>query len=130
MATSKTMERGIYAAIEAVYLYDLDNVVLADEVCRTIRDLGLDDEEMVSRARAECWGFRAYDPLTEWTGPRRRTTRAAREDAEAHDAGCAAQGGYGSAIVIRPDGEGFACDLDGRTVWPSYGRSSGAVRWS
>lgn len=76
-------------------------------------------------------GFRAYDTTTEWMGQVRETETQAHGDAIRHNKGCAAQGGYGSAIVVRPDPEapGRCVDLDGATVWPPHGRGNGAVRW-
>lgn len=75
--------------------------------------------------------FRAYDTVTEWSGPVRTTIESALADAERHDAGCAAQGGYGSAIVVTRDAESpdLLIDLDGETVWPPHGQSTGAARW-
>ena len=75
--------------------------------------------------------YRAYDTVTEWAGPARTTADRAARDARAHDDGCRAQGGYGSAIVITadPDAPGRAVDLDGHTVWPPHGRGTGSVRF-
>lgn len=75
--------------------------------------------------------YRAYDTTTEWMGPVRDTWEAASEDARAHNEGCASQGGYGSAIVVREDprAPGRCVGLDGESVWPPFGRSHGAVRW-
>lgn len=76
--------------------------------------------------------YRAYDTTTEWMGRPRATVEAAQADADRHNDGCASQGGYGSAIVVRrdEDGTGDRCEtLDGETVWPPHGRSCGAVRW-
>ena len=72
--------------------------------------------------------FRAYDTLTEWMGPERETEFAAKRDAYLHNKGCAKQGGYGSAIVVRRD-DGRCAYLDGSSVWPPHGRTTGAVRW-
>jgi hypothetical protein len=77
--------------------------------------------------------YRAYDTTTEWMGRPRATAEAAQADADRHTRGCESQGGYGSAIVVRRDdgGTGDHCEtLDGETVWPPHGRSSGAVRWA
>lgn len=83
--------------------------------------------------------YRSYDTTTEWMGPIRTSLAAAEADAIRHNAGCAAQGGYGSAIVIQPDRDGYATqvsppdtDWDGRggLVWPPHGRSTGAVRFA
>ena len=73
--------------------------------------------------------YRAYDTITEWMGRDRNSPEKASADAEVHNAGCAKQGGYGSAIVVTDDGDGRCVDLDGNYVWPPYGRGCGAVRW-
>src|SRR3954468_22005112 len=56
----------------------------------------------------------------------------AREDAErslrADVFGCARQGGYSDREVFEVDEEGFLHDAEGDYVWPSHGRSLGAVR--
>lgn len=82
------------------------------------------------------WGqgfYRAYDTVTGWMGPSRTLADLAWRDADRHNAGCAAQGGYGSAIVVERDEDGYCLirDEDGsyEHVWPPHGRSSGAVRW-
>ena len=74
---------------------------------------------------------RAYDVLTEWSGPVRSETSAAQADADRHNRIAAAQGGFGEAIVVREDPEaaGRLVDEDGRTVWPPHGRSCGAAEW-
>jgi hypothetical protein len=73
--------------------------------------------------------FRAYDTVTEWSGPVRATEAEAEKDADRHDAYCVRQGGYGSAIVVRrTDGDRLET-VDGKTVWPPHGRTSGAARW-
>ena len=43
--------------------------------------------------------------MTEWSGPVRATADEAEQDAAEHNAGCAAQGGFGSAIVVTRDPE-------------------------
>lgn len=76
--------------------------------------------------------FKAYDTTTEWMGSARATEAEAQADADRHNEGCEAQGGYGSAIVVRrdEDGAGDRCEtMDGEPVWPPHGRSTGAVRW-
>lgn len=77
--------------------------------------------------------YRAYDTTTEWMGEARPTIDAADRDAKRHNDGCAKQGGYGSAIVVTqsdPSDTWPTCvDLEGKTVWPPHGRTSGAVRW-
>lgn len=76
--------------------------------------------------------YRAYDTTTEWMGRPRASVAAAHSDADRHNAGCLAQGGYGRAIVVRRDeeGRGDRCEtLSGKTVWPPHGKSCGAVRW-
>ena len=72
--------------------------------------------------------FRAYDTVTEWSGPPRSSSVAAERDASDHNDGCAAQGGYGSAIAVQ-NCDGRLETLDGETVWPPHGRSTGAARW-
>lgn len=72
--------------------------------------------------------YRAYDTTTEWMGRPRTTKEAAQADADRHNRGCAAQGGYGSAIVVLRDGD--RCQtVNGKAVWPPHGKSCGAVRW-
>jgi len=73
--------------------------------------------------------YRAYDEVTGWMGRVRTSPEKADADAKTHNAECAKQGGYCSAIVVTDDGYGRCMDLDGDYVWPSYGRGSGAVRW-
>lgn len=75
--------------------------------------------------------FRAYDTVTEWSGPVRDTVEAAEKDAARHNRGCAKQGGYGSAEVVTRDPEAPSrlVDLRGKSVWPPHGRSCGAARW-
>ena len=75
--------------------------------------------------------FRAYDTITEWSGPVRADRDKAQKDADRHNDGCARHGGYGSAIVVRQDPEaaGRIIDLEGNSVWPPHGRSTGAARW-
>lgn len=75
--------------------------------------------------------YRAYDTVTEWLGPVRTALVDAEADATRHNAGCAQQGGYGSAIVVRqdPDAPGRCVTLEGQPVWPPHGRSCGSARW-
>ncbi len=75
--------------------------------------------------------YRAYDTTTEWSGKPRATIEEARRDADRHNAGCEAQGGYGSAIVVtrHPDADDRLARLDGGTVWPPHGMTCGAARW-
>lgn len=72
--------------------------------------------------------YRAYDRTTEWSGPIRQSVSAALADAARHNRGCAGQGRYGSAIVALRDGNRLQT-LEGATVWPPHGRTSGAARW-
>lgn len=72
--------------------------------------------------------FRAYDTVTEWQGVHRHREDEAKRDAEAHNEACVRQGGYGSAVVVRRDGD-RCVDLEGKAVWPPYGRTMGAARW-
>lgn len=72
--------------------------------------------------------YRAYDRLTEWSGPVSTTVGDAQADAERHNAGCSSQGGYGSARVALRDGDRLQ-DLNGATIWPPHGRGCGAARW-
>jgi hypothetical protein len=74
--------------------------------------------------------FRAYDVVTEWSGPPRATVEEAERDAEEHNEGCARQGGYGSAVVAeRDEGDRLWNAYTGETIWPPHGRSNGAARW-
>ena len=75
--------------------------------------------------------WRAYDTTTEWMAPARSALAFAEQDARRHNEGCELQGGYGSAIVVRPDPEcpGRCVDTDGSPVWPPHGQSCGSVRW-
>lgn len=77
---------------------------------------------------AEADQCRAYDVVTGWSGPARETEAQAQADAEAHNAGCICQGGYGAAIVVRRDGDRLQT-LDGRPVWPPDGQTHGAAQW-
>lgn len=72
--------------------------------------------------------FRAHDTTTGWSGKPRRYLCTAESDAERHNAGCVAQGGYGSAIVAAKDGDRLQ-DMNGATIWPASGRGCGAARW-
>jgi hypothetical protein len=73
--------------------------------------------------------YRAFDTTTEWSGPIRQNVSAALADAARHNQGCSDQGGYGSAIVALRDGNRIQT-LDGQTIWPPHGRTSGAARWA
>jgi len=73
--------------------------------------------------------YRAYDTSTEWSGPVHADADLAAADAAAHNEGCAEQGGYGSAIVVRRTDDDRLEDLDGEPVWPPYGRGCGAAHW-
>lgn len=72
--------------------------------------------------------YRAYDTVTEWQGPVRDSVKAAQADADRHNEGCAAQGGYGSADVVT-ERDGRCVTLAGEYIWPPHGRSCGAARW-
>ena len=75
--------------------------------------------------------FRAYDTTTEWSGQVRRSAKKAQADADRHNAGCARQGGYGSAIVATQlaDAPNRLADMAGEPIWPPRGQSTGAARW-
>jgi hypothetical protein len=75
--------------------------------------------------------YRAYDTVTEKSGPIRQTRQQAEIDSRDHNDGCAAQGGYGSAEVVTRDPEavGRLVDLDGHEIWPPYGHTAGTARW-
>ena len=81
--------------------------------------------------------YRAYDTVTEWSGPIRDTAEAAERDATAHNKACAQPGrlgnaSYGSAIVVTrdPNTDTDRCvDLGGRTVWPQGSHTHGSARW-
>jgi hypothetical protein len=73
--------------------------------------------------------YRAYDQNTGWQGQPHKRIKGAMRDALLHNDGCAYQGGYGSAIVVTRDSDGFLVTLEGKLIWPSHGRSNGAVRW-
>lgn len=106
---------------------------------RTSRDDAYEAAARYVGARRRGWcplsdrRYRAYDTTTEWMGEARPTIDAADRDAKRHNDGCAKQGGYGSAIVVTqsdPSDTWPTCvDLEGKTVWPPHGRTSGAVRW-
>lgn len=83
----------------------------------------------MTAAQTTAANYRAHDTATDWAGPPRTTIDAAQHDADDHNGGCRKQGGYGRAIVVMDDGEGRCTDLSGRYVWPTYGRSCGAVRF-
>jgi hypothetical protein len=84
--------------------------------------------DRVEDATAEPPAYRAYDQATGWSGPPRTTAAAAAADARRHNRGCAAQGGYGRAIVAVRAGDRLV-GLDGEPIWPSHGKSCGAARW-
>lgn len=72
--------------------------------------------------------YRAISVQSDYQGPVRTTVAAAQADADEHDAYHRAQGGFARATVVTRDGDRCAT-LDGEPVWPSHGRSSGALRW-
>lgn len=72
--------------------------------------------------------YRALSTQSDYQGPVRTTIADAQKDADAHDAHHRAQGGFARAAVVTRDGDRCAT-LTGEPVWPSHGRSSGAVRW-
>lgn len=63
-------------------------------------------------------------------GPVRRSVEAAERDIDRDDAGCQAQGGYSDRRIayIGADGYLYADEACEEPIWPSHGRSSGAVR--
>jgi hypothetical protein len=64
-------------------------------------------------------------------GPVRRSLERAEADLRRDIKGCRAQGGYSDRAVYVVDAEGFLRHMDNNAlVWPSHGRSHGAVRWS
>lgn len=72
--------------------------------------------------------YRALCSISSFQGPSRSSISEAQCDADDHNEGCASQGGYGRATVVRRDGD--RCEtLEGEPIWPSHGRSCGAVRW-
>jgi hypothetical protein len=62
-------------------------------------------------------------------GPIRTERRVAERDMKSDQDGCAKQGGYSDRDVYEIDSEGFLRTIGNRMlVWPSSGRSNGAVR--
>ena len=77
--------------------------------------------------------YRAYDTVTEWSGRPRATAEEAQRDAEAHNDGCALQGGVGAAIVAMRDPEApgrMVHEEDGRPIWPPHGMGNGSAQWA
>lgn len=61
-------------------------------------------------------------------GPIRNTREAAERDLAKDREGCRDQGGYSDRSVYAIDADGYLMQEDGSPVWPSHGRSSGAVK--
>lgn len=72
--------------------------------------------------------YRAISTQSEYQGPVRTTIDAAQKDVDTHDAYHREQGGLARATVVTRDGNHCAT-LTGEPVWPSHGRSAGALRW-
>lgn len=94
-------------------------------------ELSRNEQTAVCQAMDGLVEYRAYDTTTEWMGAPCASVADAQRAADEHNDGCLSQGGYGRAIVVQrnPDAPGRCIDLEGRTVWPPHGRSSGAARW-
>jgi len=80
-------------------------------------------------AKAALHVYRAYDVITEWMSRVVADPELADELADCHNDGCAAVGGFGSAIVVRRSKAGWCETLDGEAVWTPHGHTSGAVRF-
>lgn len=61
-------------------------------------------------------------------GPLRADLAAAERDYYGDQSACERQGGYSDREVVSIDADGILYRLDGSIVWPSHGRTSGAVR--
>lgn len=62
-------------------------------------------------------------------GPLRETREQAERDLARDRAACGgSNGGYSDREVYEVDEDGFLIGEDGGPVWPSHGRSAGAVR--
>jgi len=72
--------------------------------------------------------YRAYETLTDWSGPVRATESEAESDVEERNRVIRARGGIASAVIARRRNDRLA-SLDGEPIWPPYGRSHGAARW-
>lgn len=72
--------------------------------------------------------YTTYGSVRGQCGHKHRTIEAAARCLSSDQAGCRAQGGYSDRAVCAVDEGGYLADLEGRTVWPPHGRSSGAVR--
>jgi len=110
----------------------------ADEACPGDEYQRVTDQSVPTGSAARTRYYRRADvaPWQRWTtwGPvrDRGDVHATREDAEADLArdrkGCSRQGGYSDRAVYRIDRDGYLLDGRGCNIWPSSGRSSGAVR--
>ena len=72
--------------------------------------------------------YRAYDPLTDWSGPARATESEAAADVEERNRVIRSRGGIASAVIAQRRNDRLA-SLDGDPIWPPYGRTHGAARW-
>jgi len=72
--------------------------------------------------------YRAYETLTDWSGPVRATESEAESDVEERNRVIRARGGITSAVIARRRNDRLA-SLDGEPIWPPYGRTHGAARW-
>lgn len=61
-------------------------------------------------------------------GPARDSYEAAERDLTEDQEGCLGQRGYSDRDVYSVDDAGYLRDGNGGHVWPSHGRSTGAVR--
>jgi len=72
--------------------------------------------------------YRAYETLTDWSGPVRATESEAEADVEERNRVIRARGGIVSAVIAQRQNDRLA-SLDGEPIWPPYGRTHGAARW-
>lgn len=73
--------------------------------------------------------YRAYEVLTDWSGPVRDDAESAWLDAEERNRAIGARGGTPSAVAARRDGYRLVYADSGSPIWPPSGRANGAARW-
>jgi len=77
--------------------------------------------------------FRAHCCITDWEGPVRDSLREAEGDADRRSIALGDRTGWkaiGHHVVVTADADGYAVDAEfGNLIWPSWGRSCGAVRF-
>lgn len=76
-------------------------------------------------------GYTTYGSVRGGSGKLHKTMGAAEKDLEKDQKACSSQGGYSDRTVCVVGDDGFLYTDDDCTevIWPSHGRSTGAVRF-